>query len=288
MRLLVILMIFLVSFQSGWAQNEPKRPPNIIIIMADDMGSNDVSFRGSGQIPTPNIDALGYQGVILNRHYTPPLCSPSRGTLMTGKYPIHTGTQHSVINANEPWGLPLSEKLLPEYLKECAGYKTHLVGKWHLGFARKKYTPLERGFDSHFGAWGPLISYYTHRYTLPWEPFPNGYDMRRNWNVTYEFAGKYSTDILTEEAVQIIQSHESHVPLFLLVTYLAPHAAEETNPLEAPVNEIRKFGYIEDPERRIYAAMVSILDKSVGQIVFALKESNLLENSIIDTHTKRW
>ncbi|GAB0100699.1 arylsulfatase B [Sergentomyia squamirostris] len=280
MRLLVISVI-LILCQVAWAKNGPKSPPNIIIIMADDLGSNDVSFRGSSQIPTPNIDALGYQGVILNRHYTPPLCSPSRATLLTGKYPIHTGTQHSVIISNEPWGVPLSEKLLPQYLKECAGYKTHMVGKWHLGFAETKYTPMKRGFDSHFGPWGPSLSYYSHRFVLPWEPFYDGHDMRRNENVTYESAGKYATDALTDEAVSVIRRHKGHDPLFLIVTHLAPHAAEHTNPLQAPEEEIRKFGYIEDPQRRIYAAMVSILDKSVGKIVSALMKSNILENSII-------
>ncbi|GAB0096048.1 arylsulfatase B [Sergentomyia squamirostris] len=281
MRLLLVVLVTLVFFQGGWTKNGSKSPPNIIIIMADDLGSNDVCFRGSNQIPTPNIDALGYQGVILNRHYTPPVCTPSRATLQTGKYPIHTGTQHLVINSNEPWGLPLSEKILPEYLKECAGYKTHMVGKWHLGFAKKDYTPLERGFDSHFGPWGPSLSYFSHRYILPTEPFFDGYDWRRNENVTYEPAGRYATDVLTDEAVNVIRRHKRQDPLFLIVTHLAPHAAEDTDPLQAPKEEIRKFKYIKDPQRRTYAAMVSILDKGIGKIVSALRESDILENSII-------
>ena len=124
-------------------------------------GWNDVGFHGSNEIPTPNIDALAYDGIILNNYYVNPLCSPSRGALMTGLYPIHTGLQHGVVQVNEDRGIPTNITLLPEYLQRL-GYKTHAIGKWHLGHSRKEYLPTFRGFDTHYGYWAGMQDYYSH------------------------------------------------------------------------------------------------------------------------------
>ncbi|XP_076302382.1 arylsulfatase I isoform X2 [Lasioglossum baleicum] len=258
------------------------RKPHIVIILADDMGWNDVSFHGSDQIPTPNIDALAYNGIILNSHYVPALCTPSRTALMTGKNPIHLGMQHSVILPAEPRGLPLNEKLLPQYLREV-GYRTHAVGKWHLGFYRKTYTPTFRGFETHFGYWNGLQDYFTHITQEPSEQFGDfrGFDMRRNLSVAWDTAGQYATDLFTNEAVRLIKEHDANQPMFLYLAHLAPHKGNQNQLLRAPDEEITKFTYIVDPERRIQAAVVSRLDQSVGEVMDALRTRGMLENSIV-------
>ena len=226
--------------------------PNIVIIMADDLGFNDVSFHGSFEIPTPNIDALAYNGVILNRFYTPPLCTPSRASLLTGKYPTSIGMQHFVIPSDEPWGLGLDQKIMPQYFKD-AGYSTALIGKWHLGFFQEQYTPTKRGFDSHFGYLGPYIDYYEY---ISKKPYTNyiAYDMRRNLSVAHDINPKpYATELFTYEAVKKIQSHDfNSSALFLLISHLAPHAGNEGK-MQAHQDEIDKFLYIPDLKRRTLA-----------------------------------
>lgn len=208
-----------------------------------------MSFHGSAQIPTPNIDALAYSGLILNRYYVTPICTPSRSALMTGKYPIHTGMQHTVLYAAEPRGLPLTEKILPEYLKDL-GYQNHCVGKWHLGHYKKEYTPLHRGFDSHVGYWTGHHDYFDH---TAFEHQAWGLDMRRDMDVAYDLHGQYTTDVITKESVHRIRQHNSTTPLFLYVAHAAVHSGNPYNPLPAPDDTVVKFANIDNFQRRKYA-----------------------------------
>ncbi|KAJ8727197.1 hypothetical protein PYW08_015594 [Mythimna loreyi] len=251
--------------------------PNIVIFLADDLGWNDVGFHGSNQIPTPNIDALAYSGIVLQNYYVTHLCTPSRSALMTGKYPIHTGMQHAVIRGKEPRGLPLSEKILPQYLKDL-GYKTHLVGKWHLGHYKKEYLPLNRGFDSHIGFWTGKIDLYDHT-SMDNETW--GFDFRRGFEVADDLFGQYATDIYTKEAVKVVNAHNKSEPLFLMVAHSAMHSGNPYEILRAPEDVINRFSHINDTQRRKYAGMLTKLDESIGEVVESLGKKGLLENTII-------
>ncbi|XP_012270493.1 arylsulfatase B [Orussus abietinus] len=251
--------------------------PHIVFIMADDLGWNDVGFHGSIQIPTPNIDALAYSGLILDRYYVAPICTPSRSAMMTGKHPIHTGMQHEVLKGAEPRGLPLEEKLLPQYLQDL-GYSTHIVGKWHLGFYKKEYTPTYRGFESHLGYWTGHQDYFDH--TAVETPYW-GLDMRRDLAPAWDLHGQYSTDVFTKVAVSLIEKYNTNKPLFLYLAHAAVHSGNPYNPLPAPEEEVAKFSSISDYKRRRFAAMLSKLDQSVGNVVEALRKKDMLKNSII-------
>lgn len=226
---------------------------------------------------TPNIDMLAFSGVLLDRYYVNPICTPSRSALMTGKYPIHTGMQHTVLYGAEPRGLPLDEKILPEYLKEL-GYGTHIVGKWHLGHYKREYTPLYRGFESHTGYWTGHHDYYDH--TAVEKP-SWGLDIRRGMDVAYDLHGKYTTDIVTTESVKIINQHNQSQPLFLYVAHAAVHSGNPYNPLPAPDATVAKLPHIANFNRRKFGAMLTELDQSVGSIVAALQAHNMLKDSII-------
>ncbi|XP_034948970.1 arylsulfatase B-like [Chelonus insularis] len=266
-----------------WKKSASK--PHIIVIIADDMGWNDVSYHGSNQIPTPNIDTLAYNGVILKNHHVLPMCTPSRTAFFTGRYPIRDGMYGYPLKAGEPRGLPLNTTLLPQYLRGL-GYSTHMVGKWHVGYQSNDYTPTRRGFETFFGYYNGQIQYYN--YTITTKQFNvNGYDMHRDnaeeIRPDWSHKNEYATDVFTDEAIKIIDNHNNIKPLYLQISHLAPHCSDLEDPLEVrDMKEVnRTFGHISDISRRKYAGMVSALDESVGHVVKALDQNNMLENSII-------
>ncbi|XP_050430789.1 arylsulfatase B-like [Adelges cooleyi] len=277
----LVSLVVLLASQLPFGRPQLSKP-NIVIILADDLGWNDLSFHGSDQIPTPNLDALAYHGITLNNMYTQPVCTPSRVALMTGKYPIKLGMQGPPTYGAEPNGLPLTEKLLPAYLKGL-GYSTKAVGKWHLGYYRKAYTPTRRGFESHMGYYTGYVSYYDYILQDVYKDYGefSGFDLRRNDTLAWDLVGKYATDVFTDEAVRLIKEQPASKPLFLYLAHVAVHTGNYGKPLEAPQSEINKFKHIADPNRRTYAAMVSKLDESVGRVVQALYDKKMLENTII-------
>lgn len=144
------------------------------------------------------------------------------------------------------------EKILPQYFKD-AGYSTHLIGKWHLGFYQQQYTPTRRGFDGFFGYLGPYIDYWDYTLKDFKTNYSRGYDMRRNLTVADDIDTIYATELFTNEAVRVIENHDQSKPLFLCLNHLAPHAGNEDFPMQAPVEEIEKFSYIANKKRQTLA-----------------------------------
>ncbi|XP_059046071.1 arylsulfatase B-like [Achroia grisella] len=259
----------------------PSSSSNVVFIMVDDMGWNDVSFHGSDQILTPNIDTLAYHGVILQQYYSEAICTPARTALLTGKYPMRLGMHGTPLFNSEDRGIPLTERLLPSYLKEL-GYSTHLVGKWHVGMSRKEYYPTSRGYDSHYGMRGGFIDYYTYNKVEMWPDGRTlfGLDLYDN-DIPQDEEDRYIVDALTDRAVKIIKGHNSSVPLFLHVTHNAPHAGNTGGSLQPPLYTKVKHRHIANSNRRLYAEVVTHIDRSVGRIVRALAEKHILDDTII-------
>lgn len=237
-------------------------PPNIIYILADDMGYGDFSAVNGGLSRTPALDGLMREGVCFSQHYTAsPVCNPSRACLLTGRYPHRTGS----IDTLEWRGLErlaLGETTLADVLKR-AGYTTGLVGKWHLGAYDPRYHPLRRGFDETVCFRGGMHDYYQWRLEF-------GEQVVRA-------DGRYLTDIWTEEAVQFIQRHREE-PFFLHVTYNAPHS-----PLQAPDDEVQPFladGRFNQGVSTLYG-MLHRMDTGVARILEALRTNGMEENTIL-------
>ncbi|XP_077553655.1 arylsulfatase B-like [Haemaphysalis longicornis] len=272
---LSLLALACVTHTAGARKHKTR--PHIVFILADDLGWADVGFHGSSQIPTPNLDALAFTGVVLNNYYVQELCSPSRGALMSGLYPIHLGMQQGAMLPGEPSGLPLDVKIMPERLKEL-GYETHMLGKWHLGYYSLDYTPTHRGFDSFCGLHLGPDDYYSHE--LKWGGNV-GLDFWNNTEPLTTENGTYSTTLFSKRATDIIANRDDSKPLFLYMAHQAPHAGIRPELLQAPAENVNKFSYIGDGNRTIYAGMVDAMDQSVGDIVEALEAASMLEDTII-------
>ncbi|ELU18717.1 hypothetical protein CAPTEDRAFT_218441 [Capitella teleta] len=272
---LIACFLLLSSLRNSFAGH-----PNVVFILADDLGWDDISLHGSQEIPTPNIDLLATDGILLNNYYVQPICTPSRAALMTGRHPVHLGLQHDVIVWAQPYGLGLNETLLPQYLKTL-GYSTHMVGKWHLGFYDKEHTPTKRGFDSHLGYYTGCEDYYDHTWGFTKQDW--GLDFWHDREVDRSAFGQYSTEVFTSEAERVIAEHDVSKPLFL---YLAQQAVHSGNPgnkvrLQAPWKYVKNFMGIKSEERRVFAGMVSALDDSVSNVTKALHEKGILNDTII-------
>jgi arylsulfatase A-like enzyme len=239
------------------------KQPNVIIVLADDMGWNDIGYHNS-EVQTPNIDKLAKQGIELGHFYVNPTCSPTRASLMTGLFTTSHGV-NAPVQSHSGIGIPLSSKILPQYFRD-AGYTTHMAGKWHLGHRNKSYLPNARGFDTFLGHVGGGVGYYDH----VWD---GGIDWQRD-GVT-EHNQDYTTDLITSEAVRVIEQR-TEKPIFLYVSFNAPHT-----PIEGPKQNPRSSDRTEHEGRITYLEMVTSLDSGVGEIIAALERERIANDTLV-------
>jgi arylsulfatase A-like enzyme len=244
--------------------------PNIVHIVADDLGWKDVGFNGCTDIKTPNLDALAAGGAKFTQFYVQPMCTPTRAALMTGRYPFRYGLQTAVIPGTAGYGLDTGEWLMPQCLKD-AGYHTAIIGKWHLGHADIKYWPKQRGFDYQYGAMIGELDYYTHSDAGVLDWFRNNQPVKEKG---------YTTQLLGADAVKYIDQQSADKPFYLYLTFNAPHT-----PYQAPQDYVDRYQNISDPTRRTYAGMVACLDDEIGRVVAALDKKGLRGNTLIIFHS---
>ncbi|XP_049528353.1 arylsulfatase J-like [Dermacentor silvarum] len=240
-------------------------------------GWADTSLVGGYQVPTPNLDALAAHGLLLTQHYSLHTCTPSRAAIMTGLYPIRMGLQHDVLIPAQEGGMDPKIPTLAERLKSL-GYKTHGLGKWHLGYSSVELTPTRRGFDTFFGYYNTAKYYFTQGLN-----FYNicGRDFWDNEDLVSDADGVYDLDLVTDRAVDILSRHDTNEPLFMYMATLAAHGQTDTLTADAPERNLAKFPYIGDHNRTRLAGAVDALDESVGRIVEALHRRRMLSNSVI-------
>ena len=282
LRWVTLITLLLVVVPANSSKVAGTKPPHVVIIVADDLGYNDVGFQGAN-ISTPNLDRLAKQGVILKNHIVSSSCSPTRAALLTGRYPIRTGFWKGNIKPREEYGLGLDETLLPEMLKRN-GYVTHGVGKWHLGMYTWDHTPAKRGFDTWYGMYLMEQNYFSHRLGGKFDFREDHTDEKGELvdNVLTDLKGRYNTRLFTDKAVEIIHNHDTGKPLFLYLAYTAPHLPHQASPEDV----LKYASYIPDTvqdvkERRRYSAMISVLDEGVGKVEEALSETGIMDNTIL-------
>jgi len=278
-----------------------KRPPNILLIVSDDQGYRDLGCYGSTEVKTPNFDQLAAGGVRLTSFYvTWPASTPSRGSLLTGRYPQRNGTydmfrnylvdydhlytkEEYAVSPERILGMDTREVLIARLLKD-AGYTSGIFGKWDLG-QLQRFLPLQRGFDEFYGFVNTGIDYWTHeRYGVP--------SMYRNNKPTTEDKGTYATDIFRREAVRFIKRHKDR-PFFCYVPFNAPHGAsnlQRPRPgVQVPLDYMREHygGY--DPKdantrkarRMRYMAAITYMDEAIGQMLGLLEQHDIADNTIV-------
>ena len=243
--------------------------PNILLILADDLGYADLGIQGCRQFKTPNIDSIAKNGVRCRQGYVSnSVCAPSRAGMLSGR--IGIGFESNLPH-NSLHGLDVEVETMADVLKS-AGYKTFCIGKWHLGYL-PQFHPNQRGFDEFYGLLGGSRSYFALKKT------DQHTAIERNGQVEPDPPGSYLTDRLTDGAIDYIESHAKQnpdQPFFMYLSYTAPHG-----PMHAKPGAAEKFTKIKNKKRQIYAAMVTALDEGVGKVLQTLEKNGLTQNTLV-------
>lgn len=264
---IIVLTFFIGIMNVCFAQQNEK--PNVIIIYTDDQGYADMNIYGSKDLYTPNMDALAKSGVRFTQFYSAaPICSPSRASLLTGRYPQRAGLPSMASSKQGNAGMPGTQFTMAELFKS-GNYKTAHIGKWHVGYT-KDTEPNAQGFDYSFGFMGGCIDNYSHFFY--WAG-PNRHDLWRNGKEVYE-AGKYFPDLMVNEADQFLEENKDQ-PFFLYWAINLPHY-----PLQGEKKWLDYYKDLPSPRNK-YAAFISTMDEKIGNLLDKLEELNLKENTII-------
>ncbi len=240
--------------------------PNVVLLVSDDQGWGDVGYHG-GEMATPNIDKLVKEGMELNRFYTYPICSTTRTSLLTG----HISMRHKVFEPFDTHSGDLTLSHVDQLMNQAfknAGYMTMTAGKWHLGHTHIRDFPINRGFDHTYGSLEAFPDYWTH----------NGRGGSKDWarDGKTVFENGYITDLFGNEISRLIRDRDPSKPFFSYVAFTAPHA-----PLQAPQEYVEKYDHIEDESRRVFCAMVEVLDVAIGNILKAIDDEGIRDNTIV-------
>jgi arylsulfatase A-like enzyme len=272
-------IVSLLALANVWSSERP----NIVFILSDDQGVNDVGCYGS-EIRTPHIDSLAHEGAKFDNFYVASsICTPSRFSFLTGKYPSRSKDEllgALMYLSDENRGLRQEETTIASVLQKV-DYSTALIGKWHLGHGEKEFLPTRHGFSIFKGHTGGCIDFYTM-----------SYGNQKDWYEGEEIVDKtgYATDLITDEAVEYIKNPaRKQNPFFLLLAYNAPHygkgwddgSKKPINIMQPPPEYLARVTYIKDPTRRKFAAKVVNLDDNIGRVLEAIDNSELKENTLV-------
>jgi len=263
----------------AWAESNgtPGARPNILFILADDLGYGDLSVYGQPGFKTPHLDALAAQGVRFTQAYAnSAVCSATRFGLITGRYQyrLRGGLEEPIAGASDTVGLPPEHPTLPSLLKS-AGYKTALFGKWHLGYL-PKFGPLKSGYDLFFGNYGGAVDYFTHKGGVG-EQVPE--DLYEGELRVHEVG--YYTDVLARHACDYIQQQQEDQPFFMSLHFTAPHWPWEGPHDEETSRQLKSLFHYDGGGLAKYAEIVGALDAAVGRVLKALEEKKLDSNTIV-------